>query len=98
LAEDKERKAAIANEARHTVADSRKVLVLTERTDHLDSIRRSMEEHNLGPFVLHGRMSKKSSVRIWLPNWTHCRPTRRGSYSQRGDSSGKALTIPRSTR
>jgi superfamily II DNA or RNA helicase len=33
--------------------------VLTERTDHLDSIKRSMEEHHLDPFVLHGRMSKK---------------------------------------
>jgi hypothetical protein len=27
--------------------------------DHLDSIRRSLEEHYLEPYVLHGRMSKK---------------------------------------
>lgn len=59
LADDQERTAAIANETRRAVEDGRKVLVLTERTDHLDSIKRSMEEHNLDPFVLHGRMSKK---------------------------------------
>jgi superfamily II DNA or RNA helicase len=59
LAEDQERTTAIADETRRTVEDGRKVLVLTERTDHLESIRRSLEEHSLEPFVLHGRMSKK---------------------------------------
>jgi len=64
LADDQERTATIANETRRAVEDGRKVLVLTERTDHLDSIKRSMEEHNLDPFVLHGRMSKKQCANL----------------------------------
>jgi superfamily II DNA or RNA helicase len=64
LAEDQERTAAIADEAQRAVEDGRKVLVLTERTDHLDNIKRSMEEHNLEPFVLHGRMSKKQRANL----------------------------------
>ena len=59
LADDQERTAAIADEAQRAVADGRKVLVLTECTDHLDRIRRSLDERHLEPFVLHGRMSKK---------------------------------------
>lgn len=58
LAEDQDRTAAIADETQRTVANGRKVLVLTERTDHLENLRRSLEEYNLKPFVLHGRMSK----------------------------------------
>jgi superfamily II DNA or RNA helicase len=64
LAEDQERTVAIADETQRAVEDGRKVLVLTERTDHLDSIRRSMEEHSLEPFVLHGRMSKKQRANL----------------------------------
>jgi len=64
LAEDQERTSAIADEAQRSVADGRKVLVLTERTDHLDSIRRALEEHDLEPFVLHGRMSKKHRANL----------------------------------
>jgi superfamily II DNA or RNA helicase len=64
LAEDQERTAAIADETIRTVEDGRKVLVLTERTDHLERIRRSLEERSLGPFVLHGRMSKKQRANL----------------------------------
>ncbi len=64
LADDQERSAAIADETRRAVEDGRKVLVLTERTDHLGSIKRSMEEHNLDPFVLHGHMSKKQRANL----------------------------------
>jgi superfamily II DNA or RNA helicase len=64
LAEDQERTAAIADEAQRAVKDGRKVLVLTERTDHLENIRRTLEEHNLEPFVLHGRMSKKQRANL----------------------------------
>ena len=64
LAEDQERTAAIADEVQFAVEDGRKVLVLTERTDHLDSIKRSLEEHDLKPFVLHGRMSKKQHANL----------------------------------
>jgi len=64
LAEDQERTAAIAKEAQRAVEAGRKVLVLTERTDHLENIRCSLEEHNLEPFVLHGRMSKKQRANL----------------------------------
>ena len=64
LAEDQERTAAIADETQRAVADGRKVLVLTERTDHLESIEHSLEEHNLEPFVLHGRMSRKQRAKL----------------------------------
>ena len=64
LAEDQERTAAIADEAQRTVEEGRKVLVLTERTDHLEHLRRSLEERRLEPFVLHGRMSKKQRANL----------------------------------
>lgn len=64
LAEEKNRTAAIADEAQRTVDNGRKVLVLTERTDHLENIRRSLEENQLTPFVLHGRMSKKQRANL----------------------------------
>ena len=64
FAQDQERTAAIVDKTRYAVADGRKVLVLTERTDHLESIRRSLEEHNLEPFVLHGRMSNKQRANL----------------------------------
>jgi superfamily II DNA or RNA helicase len=59
LVDNQKRTAAIADEAQRAVGDGRKVLVLTERTDHLDRIRRLLDERHLEPFVLHGRMSKK---------------------------------------
>jgi len=59
LANDRERTGAIAAEIEDAFAQGRKVLVLTERTEHLDAIRAALDGHDLGPFVLHGRMSKK---------------------------------------
>ena len=64
LAEDQKRTAAITDETQRAVKEGRKVLVLTERTDHLESIRRSLDEHSLEPFVLHGRMSKKQRANL----------------------------------
>lgn len=59
LANDPERTEAIAAEVRTAIALGRKVLILTERTDHLDAIKASLD--NLTPqlFVLHGRLSKR---------------------------------------
>jgi len=59
LANDPERTEAIAVEVRTAIALGRKVLILTERTDHLDAIKASLD--NLTPqlFVLHGRLSKR---------------------------------------
>jgi len=64
LAEDPDRTAAIADEAQSRISDGRKVLVLTERTDHLNSIQNALEQQGLNPFVLHGRMSKKQRARL----------------------------------
>ncbi len=59
LANDQARTEAIATEVRDAVRQGRKVLVLTERTEHLDAIKAELEGLNPAPFVLHGRMSKK---------------------------------------
>jgi superfamily II DNA or RNA helicase len=60
LASDSSRTAAIAAEVRDAVAAGRKVLVLTERTQHLDAIKAELEALQVAAlFVLHGRMSRK---------------------------------------
>ena len=59
LAIDQGRTAAIAAEAREAYRQGRKVLVLTERTEHLDAILAALDGQTPAPFVLHGRMSKK---------------------------------------
>jgi len=59
LANDQERTGAIAAEIEGAFAQGRKVLVLTERTQHLDAILAALDGHEPTPFVLHGRMSKK---------------------------------------
>ncbi|MDO2707788.1 DEAD/DEAH box helicase, partial [Escherichia coli] len=40
------------------------VLVLTERTDHLDEIASVMNSLKLSPFILHGRLSKKKRAML----------------------------------
>jgi superfamily II DNA or RNA helicase len=59
LVNDQARTAAIAAEIKRAIAQGRKVLVLTERTEHLDAILAAMNNQTPQPFVLHGRMSKK---------------------------------------
>jgi superfamily II DNA or RNA helicase len=59
LANDQERTNAIAAEIEGAFAQGRKVLVLTERTEHLDAILAALDGRKPAPFVLHGRMSKK---------------------------------------
>jgi superfamily II DNA or RNA helicase len=44
---------------RGAVGQGRKVLVLTERTEHLDAIKATLDGLEPVPFVLHGRMSRK---------------------------------------
>ena len=64
LANDQGRTEAIAAEVRNAFQQGRKVLVLTERTEHLDAIRVALAETRLEPFVLHGRMSKKQRAAL----------------------------------
>ena len=64
IANDQSRTEAIAAEVRDAVGQGRKVLVLTERTEHLDAIKASLDGLELVPFVLHGRMSKKQRAAL----------------------------------
>lgn len=59
LANDSERTAAIAAEIENVFSQGRKVLALTERTEHLDAILAALAKKIPSIFVLHGRMSKK---------------------------------------
>ncbi|MBB5445634.1 MULTISPECIES: TOTE conflict system archaeo-eukaryotic primase domain-containing protein [unclassified Paraburkholderia] len=64
LANDQTRTEAIAAEISAAVERGRKVLVLTERTDHIDAILRALEGVVPAPFVLHGRLSKKQRAAL----------------------------------
>lgn len=64
LADDQVRTEAIAAEVRDAFQQGRKVLVLTERTEHLDAIRIALEEQIPELFMLHGRMSKKQRAAL----------------------------------
>ena len=59
LANDQNRTAAIAADIELAFTQGRKVLALTERTEHLDAILTALDGKISPPFVLHGRMSKK---------------------------------------
>jgi len=64
LANDVLRTESIALEIKTAFESGRKVLVLTERTEHLDAIRFALEEKVPMPFVLHGKMSKKQRATL----------------------------------
>ena len=64
LANDLARTEVIAAEAAAAFAQGRKVLVLTERTEHLDAIQRALTALARSPLVLHGRMSKKQRAAL----------------------------------
>lgn len=59
IAKDIGRTAAIALEIENAYQQDRKVLVLTERTEHLDTIQAALNGKISNLFVLHGRMTKK---------------------------------------
>jgi superfamily II DNA or RNA helicase len=59
LAIDEARTAAIAAQIENSFSQGRKVLVLTERTEHLDAIQAALTGKVLSLFILHGRMTKK---------------------------------------
>ena len=64
LSNDRTRTAAIAAEVHDAVLQGRKVLVLTERTEHLDAIKVELDNLRPLPFVLHGRMSRKQRTAL----------------------------------
>jgi len=59
LARDQSRTETIASDVRNAYSQGRKVLVLTERTEHLDAIQAALSITVPPPFILHGRMSRK---------------------------------------
>ncbi len=64
LAKDQARTDAIAAEIKDAFEQGRKVLVLTERTEHLDAIMATLAGKILRPFMLHGRMSRKQRAAV----------------------------------
>jgi superfamily II DNA or RNA helicase len=64
LANDHARTATIATETISAFEAGRKVLVLTERTEHLDALRVALIGQVPSLFVLHGRMSKKQRTTL----------------------------------
>jgi superfamily II DNA or RNA helicase len=64
LVTDVERTQAICHEVQVAFDQHRKVLVLTERTEHLDAILAGLTGKVPDPFVLYGRMSKKKRAAV----------------------------------
>jgi len=64
LANDLARTQAIATEVVAAFEQGRKVLVLTERTEHLEAIVLALATLVPPPFVLHGKMSKKQRAAL----------------------------------
>lgn len=64
LANDQARTDAIAADVTAAFDLGRKVLVLTERTEHLEAILVALETRVPKPFVLHGRVSKKQRAAL----------------------------------
>jgi superfamily II DNA or RNA helicase len=64
LANDQSRTDAIAIEIKNAFDHGRKVLMLTERTEHLAAIQEALDGKVFPPFVLHGRMSKKQRTAL----------------------------------
>lgn len=64
LAQDLSRTRAIASAIATAYRRGRKVLVLTERTEHIDAILAAVAKEIAAPFVLHGRMSRKQRAAL----------------------------------
>lgn len=64
LASDTGRTMVIAAEIANAFQQGRKVLALTERTDHLDAILAALDGKIPTPYTLHGRMSKRQRATV----------------------------------
>lgn len=64
IATDPVRTAAIVADIEDAFRQGRKILVLTERTEHLEAIRVSLGDRVQNIFTLHGRMSKKQRASL----------------------------------
>lgn len=59
LAEDTERTDVIVSEIMSAYQKGRKILVLTQRTEHVDALEKCLADRVENLFTLHGRMAKK---------------------------------------
>jgi len=64
LANDAPRNRHIADDILAAYGEGRKIIVLTERTEHLELLRERLDGSNAPCFVLHGRLSKKQRIAI----------------------------------
>lgn len=64
LANDAARTVAIADEVACAYAQGHKVLVLTERTEHLEAIAAALAGRAPALFIMHGRLSKKQRATL----------------------------------
>lgn len=62
LADDTGRTALIVSDVRSAYDQGRKVLVLTQRTEHVDVLERALKGHVENLYTLHGRMPKKQRL------------------------------------
>ena len=62
LAEDGERTSKIVAEIERAYSQGRKVLVLTERTEHVDALEIELKQRIPNLFTLHGRVAKKQRI------------------------------------
>jgi superfamily II DNA or RNA helicase len=60
LAKDAQRTHMIAADIREQYRQGRNILVLTERTDHLESLQQALDDKVQPLFVLHGRLARKA--------------------------------------
>ena len=65
LANDPPRNHRIAKDILAAYNEGRKLIVLTERTEHLELLREALDPNIKNGFVLHGRMSKKQRAAIF---------------------------------
>ncbi|MDX8388899.1 MAG: DEAD/DEAH box helicase family protein, partial [Mariprofundaceae bacterium] len=66
LTTDEKRNRKISKDILNAYREGRKVLVLTERTDHLACLREALGDDVDHCFVVHGRLSKKQRASIFL--------------------------------
>ncbi len=64
VAEDSHRTKSIVDKVIELYKQGRKILVLTERTDHLDAIKSALSPAIQDFYTLHGRMSKKQRATV----------------------------------
>lgn len=62
LADDVERTAKIVSEVELAFSQGRKILVLTERTEHVDALETELKGRVYNLFTLHGRVPKKQRI------------------------------------